>query len=1028
MKKIFLALSLVLMAIISQAQGLEGVIVEKYYVTTQADADAYNAWAIDNLGTPGDLPVGATTYRVYIDMSSAARLTAMFGNNTNNLFIRTSTFFWNHGGGAITSAFTKTNFARNMLGIDSYLSIGAAANGNFGVLKSEDDGVAQPTNWSTGTFMGTDPAMGISPRTQDGLLAGAPQSVTFVGLDALTPVFGDGTANGSEMLVNNGAWSTLTVGGAFGPTASNRVLIGQFTTTGEFSFEMNLQLNGGQQYVARNPSGSQILHAGLTYPAPPVPGCTNPAACNFDAAATQDNGSCIVPVPGCSQCNADSTGLVIIDVNGNGIADCLEVQGCMNPAACNYNASANVDNGTCVLPVAGCSTCSGGALVIVDSDNDGLCDASDTISGCKIVGACNYVAGATVNADNASCIVPVPGCSACNADNTGLVIVDLNGNGTADCLESSYEIVSDVQSCIEDDICMPLATLPHYTMTDIIGFDVVMYYDTANVQPTGVVTVDAGRINPGFTDYKMIVDRSRARIDLAVYLNALAPATADWNGNGNVFCVEFAKTSGFAFEDQAWFRVDTLIESYRDANELKVVTQGTYRTVKDSILSGKLKFWNNNIPIAYDIDNAGDYLISRIFGSDMACTYTPATSVNVTPDLAGNFYYNNGNGPAIQIRRDIAASTNVMPVINGYDAYLTTLVVLNNGWVPNKYQIVAMDVNMDGAVTAGDVSQINQRTVRIINEFRQAWNYDAAGNQLPGYHESKDWVFQDQRTIDSANVFTVSANWPNADALGGYHKFNVPQVSHCLPIPGDNGCEINDEIYKGILLGDVDGNYKNIAPDGRLKSASVAPEVVLNLGAAQIEAGVVSVPVTFNSEVDVKSVDINLSVNEGKLAFKGVANAANYLDAAIANFTEDNREVLFTSYAVESYKAGSTVAMLQFDINSDEITSLDITSAAAYVNGNPAVVKVSDVVNNLGKVKAGINVYPNPAKSVLFVEVSEASKVQLFDLTGKALIIDKAAAAGAKAELNVEGLASGVYTIKVSSANNVSVEKVTIKK
>lgn len=1029
MKKFLLALCIAASAMAAQAQGmggLEGIIVERLYRTDAADA----ASSVDNGG--GTLPVDAVTYRVYVDMLPGFRLNQVAGYpGAQFMSISTTTQFYNNEDrGDVVPGFSRSVMDdATMAMLDSYLSFGAACAGNAGVLKSEDNGVnniafnAAVYNNTTGYDM-------PSVRVQDGIITASVVQPGFIGISPAELEVFNNTTNSGTFYEDNGAYYVL--GGVVGATSSNRVLIGQFTTDGEFSFQLNIQVQpvGGPAGTETNyfavPIGNQVTHPSLIYPAPPVPGCTNALACNYNPAATQDNGTCIVPVPGCSQCNADSTGLVIVDVNGNGVPDCNDVNGCMSVSACNYNPAATVDNGTCIFPVAGCSTCSGGALVIVDTDNDGLCDAADTISGCKIVGACNYVAGATVNADNATCIVPDQ-CNECNATNDGLVFIDANNNGICDALESSYEIISDVASCVEDDICMPIAALPHYTMTDIIGFDVVMYYDTANVQPTGVVTVDAGRINPGFTDYKMSVDRSRARIDLAVYLNALAPATADWNGTGNVFCVEFAKTSGFAYEDQAWFRVDTLIESYRDANELKVVTSGTFRTVKDSILTGKLKFWNNNIPIAYDVENPGDYLISRIFGSDSNCTYTSDAAVNVTPDLAGNFYYNNGNGPAIQIRRDIAASTNVMPVINGYDAYLTTLVVLNNAWVPNKYQIIAMDVNMDGAVTAGDVSQINQRTVRIIDEFRQAWNYDATGNQLPGYHESKDWLFQDQLTIDTAVVFTASNNWPNAGTNGGFHKFNVPQVPHCLVLPGDNGCEINDEIYKGILLGDVDGNYKNIAPDGRLKSAAVAPEVMLNLGAAQIEAGVVSVPVTFNA-ADVKSLDLNLSINEGKLAFKGVAEPADYLTAAIANFTQDNREVLFTSFATESYEAGSTVAMLQFDINSDEITTLDVTSAVAYVNGNPAVVKVSDQVNGLRTVSAGINVYPNPANSVLYVEVAEASKVQLLDMSGKMVILEKAAAAGAKLDLNVEGLASGIYTLKVSSNNNVVVEKVTIKK
>ncbi|MEC7864286.1 MAG: hypothetical protein VYB55_04415, partial [Bacteroidota bacterium] len=54
-----------------------------------------------------------------------------------------------------------------------------------------------------------------------------------------------------------------------------------------------------------------------------VLGCTDPAACNYDASANTDDGSCILP------------------------------DGCTDPAACNYDASAMCDDGSC-LTAYGC--------------------------------------------------------------------------------------------------------------------------------------------------------------------------------------------------------------------------------------------------------------------------------------------------------------------------------------------------------------------------------------------------------------------------------------------------------------------------------------------------------------------------------------------------------------------------------------------------------------------------------------------------------------------------------------------------
>ena len=60
MKKIFLLAVLFSVSILSKAQGLENIIVEKFYISDANDAAA-------NLDG-GVLPVGSVTYRIYADM------------------------------------------------------------------------------------------------------------------------------------------------------------------------------------------------------------------------------------------------------------------------------------------------------------------------------------------------------------------------------------------------------------------------------------------------------------------------------------------------------------------------------------------------------------------------------------------------------------------------------------------------------------------------------------------------------------------------------------------------------------------------------------------------------------------------------------------------------------------------------------------------------------------------------------------------------------------------------------------------
>ncbi|MDA0946204.1 MAG: hypothetical protein O2791_04070, partial [Bacteroidetes bacterium] len=107
-----------------------------------------------------------------------------------------------------------------------------------------------------------------------------------------------------------------------------------------------------------------------------------------------------------------------LDVNANGICDALELQGCLDEWACNYNPYATLSNGTCeYLSCAGCtdpSACNYDMVVteddgsceypaefydcdgncLNDADGDGVCDELE-IFGCMDQGACNYNPSAT---------------------------------------------------------------------------------------------------------------------------------------------------------------------------------------------------------------------------------------------------------------------------------------------------------------------------------------------------------------------------------------------------------------------------------------------------------------------------------------------------------------------------------------------------------------------------------------------------------------------------------------------------------
>ncbi|MBE0641507.1 MAG: hypothetical protein IH599_05680, partial [Bacteroidales bacterium] len=322
------------------------------------------------------------------------------------------------------------------------------------------------------------------------------------------------------------------------------------------------------------------------------------------------------------------------------------------------------------------------------------------------------------------------------------------------------------EECTAGDFCLPVIKNAFPTsLSNCIGFDMVLNYDKTKVNPTGIIIIDNDLItNPAYASYttNIIDSTAQAHILISVYLNQTAPLGTTWHGTGNAFCVQFTKTNGFDPVDTAMFTAASFRESYNTGVLAKLVDTGYYISYIDTTFEGQLRFWNGYQPIAYNPALPGQYLITEIFGStDSSTVYVPNTS--------GNFTYVVTHGPAININRDIDAGTDVMPVINGADHLLTKMVLVDNiNFVPNVFQIIAMDVNTDGVVSAGDLSQMMQRTVLEIPEFRQDWNYNNAG--ISDGRASKDWLFFDNKYLDTAD-YIISSTYPFNDGLG-YSKYN----------------------------------------------------------------------------------------------------------------------------------------------------------------------------------------------------------------------------------------------------------------
>jgi hypothetical protein len=336
MKNILILIFTFLVAFANAQDAIKNVIVETYYVSDANDAT-------DTTG--GKLEAGYKTYRVYIQLKPGCKLLSVYGDKNNALKISSTSDFFNNAdfGKTFGKDFNKSNYSKNTVALDTWLTLGQttkkSANTYFGVLKSQDTdgsfiGGANNDGGSAeipgGLLSNDDPQAGIPLTTADGMdtLANVESNWVHQGfLDMISgedsTIFGS-VKPGTEFISNDAFLSNTGVMGV--NPEINQVLVGQFTTKGEISFELNVQVFDPEAdqsfrnyYVAKgndtiNTTEQTITKVSPFLKYPQECGCNDPNYLEYSKNYM------------CYSQDSCKTRIVL---------------GCMDPKACNYNPDAN---------------------------------------------------------------------------------------------------------------------------------------------------------------------------------------------------------------------------------------------------------------------------------------------------------------------------------------------------------------------------------------------------------------------------------------------------------------------------------------------------------------------------------------------------------------------------------------------------------------------------------------------------------------------------------------------------------------
>ena len=630
-----------------------------------------------------------------------------------------------------------------------------------------------------------------------------------------------------------------------------------------------------------------------------------------------------------------------------------------------------------------------------------------------------------------------------------------------DALALPYEVKDVTQLCNLPTFCVPVKVSSTYTADNIKGYDVVLTYDATKVAPiananTGYnVTVNPQLLSGTGTPSASWVDATAAIqspgvLNLSLSLTGNAPANAEWNGtNKDIFCVEFARIApasptapGFQPFEESTVAVSFLQES-RITGVIEVpVTAGQMISTTQQNYVANLQYWNGNGAISYDAASPNTYLVTNIQG--VFANGTSTAVAPVVPNVGGEFTHVLNTlvsgvrtaVPNISIQRDIVnnPNTSVLTVINSADAVIGKTILLNqpigvapNPTTPSVYQMIALDVNRDGVLSAGDISQMQQRTVGILEEFMQAWNYDNEG--VSNGQPSKDFLFIDPASLTSNPAYSISTTYPSGNAQsGGYWKGRVPVVPFFLPVnisnynADDTSCPtVGTANYQGIMFGDANGSYATFTANGTVK-ANETDYILVDLSNAIVEGTKVSVPVSIVSAEPVNAFDLALGINENTLTF--VSEEDMQLGSSSASFyNESDKTFRHTSFNTNNFTSNARVAFFTFETIDGTISEKDFTSEFGLLNDKEAEVrftKSADLANN------SVDIYPNPSNGMFSVTSKVDGRVDIVDVTGKLIHPGVVVKANQMIEVNMPELSAGVYFVRVYSNNSMTTERIVI--
>jgi len=522
----------------------------------------------------------------------------------------------------------------------------------------------------------------------------------------------------------------------------------------------------------------------------------------------------------------------------------------------------------------------------------------------------------------------------------------------------------------------------NYELSNALGFDLEITYNSKKVTATENIEISNALISSDFVSYTVNITKGIIRVSM--YLNGNG-GNATFNGSGIIAHIEFTKTALFNTIDSTSFW-GQITESYETKTQLIPIQPKNFKTYSNNYIKGYIEYAASNA--ALENDKQSPIIINDSLTILENGSFTlPIETKTIT----------------IAKKRDVSA--NMLASINSNDAYLTALVTTKNTkFIPTIQQIIAMDVNRDGIISAGDISQINKRITNEITTY----------NQAPKI--AVDWLFVSKKNIENKSLYKISTIYPACDGVG-FCKEMVPIVPSNIEILESDNCNENNNTFYAILIGDVDGSYKNenknLHANSPLKSETKPSGSTLfkttntkgNNGDEYFD-----LDVNLNFSGSIYNFDFTLENNNPNLEFVEIITSDKIPNIKYNNDTKNNI-VRITGYRLNEIQTSEHIVRIRYRKLQGADAQFTEFYTQAYING---IACESEVMSNSFTAEiASYSAYPNPVNNEIKIDVSQVSNIIIVDAMNQVKYKLLNADPNKTNTINVSKLTKGVYFIKV---------------